>query len=254
MNLSFSQSLKQLQVKPTVYLPTRRPVHKRAQSETQEVGTKVAQWLTSPYDALTFGPRFTIGSLLSLPNTIQGLPQDVERLVKLLQDDRPLEDKQKIVLQELEARVASNLEQGAFVEEDVMNNIRTMLPSELVSQIEQIRGEAPTQEIVVPTDTMEVAPTPTATTTPPNTKVAEELSYLRLAVGEVRAAFQELRNNQDTSKESILKLNLKEAKSTLKRRLQELTPAMRQPGGDVDTVQAIDEAEKLLIQVENVTL
>eukprot|EP01024_Parvocaulis_polyphysoides_P007763 TRINITY_DN12287_c0_g1_i1.p1 TRINITY_DN12287_c0_g1~~TRINITY_DN12287_c0_g1_i1.p1 ORF type:complete len:267 (+),score=44.58 TRINITY_DN12287_c0_g1_i1:57-857(+) len=240
------------------------PLMVRSQVQSQEVGSKVQQWLASPYDALTFGPRFTLGSLLKLPNTLQGLPQDVDRLVKLLQDDRSVEEKQNIILQELEERVVGNLEKGATIEEDVLNNMKSVLPLEITQQIEEIRGQKPppsfdqttsysttsTYQQTASLNSQPISSSPASV--PPTNKVAEELSYLRLAVGELRSGIQELRDNTEISRDNMLKLKVRESKGTLSRRLQELTPGMREQGKeDQDVSKAIEEAEKLLAEVEN---
>jgi len=65
-------------------------------------GAKVEKWLKTPFDVLSFGPRATVGALISLPERLQMLQADVEKVTELIQDPRPIDEKQQVVLQEVE--------------------------------------------------------------------------------------------------------------------------------------------------------
>ncbi len=79
---------------------------------------------------------------------------------------------------------------------------------------------------------------------------ASELSEIRNAVSAVKAALEELRSDTDPSRAAMLRLNLREARGILARRLQETgTP----PGGVTGSgslAAATREAQVLLNEVD----
>eukprot|EP01025_Chloroclados_australasicus_P039416 TRINITY_DN4078_c1_g1_i6.p3 TRINITY_DN4078_c1_g1~~TRINITY_DN4078_c1_g1_i6.p3 ORF type:complete len:145 (-),score=2.09 TRINITY_DN4078_c1_g1_i6:53-460(-) len=101
----------------------------------QEVGRKVQPWLSSPFDALSFGPRLLVGSVLRLPSTLKSIPQDADRLAKLLQAGSTSQEKQSLILKELEELVVTNLQTGKVVEDDILTRVAPLLPSEVASLI-----------------------------------------------------------------------------------------------------------------------
>lgn len=69
---------------------------------------------------------------------------DVEKVAELLQDPRPLEEKQAVVLREIEDTLVECLERGATVEADVLANVKANLPPEVASIVTDLVPEPPT--------------------------------------------------------------------------------------------------------------
>jgi hypothetical protein len=74
------QALHASQQRTAVALP-RRLMTCRAQA----VGSKLEPYLATPFDVLAFGPRTTVGALLTAPQRLGALQADVQRLVDLVQ-------------------------------------------------------------------------------------------------------------------------------------------------------------------------
>jgi hypothetical protein len=71
-------------------------------TSTEKVGEKLAEWLKSPFDFAAFGPRLTVGALLSAPEKLNSLSDDVQKFTEILNSPAPPEDKSKQVASELE--------------------------------------------------------------------------------------------------------------------------------------------------------
>lgn len=67
-----------------------------------DVGDKLREWLSSPFDVAAFGPRLTVGALLSAPDRIQTFGTELERVSELMSSPAPPEDKSKLLASELE--------------------------------------------------------------------------------------------------------------------------------------------------------
>ena len=65
-------------------------------------GDKITEWIKSPFDVASFGPRLTVGYALSRLAQPSKLQDELETLRNLLQSPAPLEDKGKLVAAELE--------------------------------------------------------------------------------------------------------------------------------------------------------
>ncbi|KXZ46820.1 hypothetical protein GPECTOR_40g554 [Gonium pectorale] len=233
----------------------RRMLVVRAQSldTGASVGAKVERWLKTPFDVLAFGPRAGAGALLSVPERLQTLQQDVEKAIELLQDPRPLEEKQAVVLKEVEETLVSFLEKGATVESDVLANVKTLLPPEAATLINDLIPEPPNkQPDVVPVEPVDVQPVQ-----PPVTyyqadvlsnQVASEMTEIKKAVSGLKAALDAVRANTDVANTNILRLNLREARDQLARRLAEISPSTE---SDPSISAATREARILLEEVDS---
>jgi hypothetical protein len=67
-----------------------------------EVGKQLREWLVSPFDFAAFGPRLTLGALLSAPEKLQTLQQEIEKARETLSSPAPAEDKGKLLAAQLE--------------------------------------------------------------------------------------------------------------------------------------------------------
>lgn len=81
---------------------------------------------------------------------------------------------------------------------------------------------------------------------------ASEMTEIRSAVSGVKVALEDVRANTDTSRAAMLKLNLKEARDILARRLQETAPGVAPAGtsSDGSLAAATREASVLLDEVD----
>lgn len=240
-------------VKLITRLPKRSCVCVKAQSSDglPEIGTKVEKWLKTPFDIAAFGPRAGLGALVSIPDRLQTLRSDIDRVVELLQDPRPADEKQQIVLREVEDTVVEFLEKGTTIETDVRQNLKTVLPPDVVKQLEEIIPEPPNavKDVYQYDETStEIVPTFTAESVAAN-QVASEMQELKNAVSGVKDTLDAIKLNVDPSKTSMLKLNLREARDQLARRLQEASIAHTSPT-DSSVASAVREARILLEEVD----
>ena len=67
-----------------------------------EPGKKLNEWLKTPFDLAAFGPRVTVGALLSAPERFGRLQAEVQRVTEVLNSPAPVEDKTKMLAVELE--------------------------------------------------------------------------------------------------------------------------------------------------------
>eukprot|EP00882_Tetradesmus_deserticola_P013548 GHRQ01014384.1.p1 GENE.GHRQ01014384.1~~GHRQ01014384.1.p1 ORF type:complete len:171 (+),score=49.01 GHRQ01014384.1:166-678(+) len=119
-------------------------------ASTSFPGSKVEQWLKTPFDIASFGPRATLGALLSMPEKLQSLQTDVERVTLLVQDPRSVEEKQQLVLQEVEDQLVTFLERGATIESDILANLKVLLPPDVTKQLDELIPPPPNSQPVVP--------------------------------------------------------------------------------------------------------
>eukprot|EP00878_Enallax_costatus_P036734 GHUV01041280.1.p1 GENE.GHUV01041280.1~~GHUV01041280.1.p1 ORF type:complete len:178 (+),score=53.08 GHUV01041280.1:431-964(+) len=125
-----------------------------ASTSTSAPGSRVEQWMRTPFDLLAFGPRAGLGALLSMPERLQTLQSDVERVSQLVQDPRSVEEKQQLVMQEVEDTLVTFLERGATVETDILANIKVLLPPDVTKQLDELipppPNSQPTEVVVEP--------------------------------------------------------------------------------------------------------
>lgn len=98
---------------------------------SSQPGDKLLPLLRSPVDLLFLPGRLAAGTLTSLPDVFQQLPSDLERLTSLLSDPRPIEARQAELLEQLENRVATYVEKGSRVEDEVLESVSAALPQEV---------------------------------------------------------------------------------------------------------------------------
>lgn len=78
------------------------------------------------------------------------------------------------------------------------------------------------------------------------------MTEIKIAVNGVKVALEEVRSNADPTRTSMLRLNLKEARDILARRLQEIAPGIAPAGAgsDASLLAATREATVLLDEVD----
>eukprot|EP00879_Flechtneria_rotunda_P005220 GHRR01005503.1.p1 GENE.GHRR01005503.1~~GHRR01005503.1.p1 ORF type:complete len:257 (+),score=83.41 GHRR01005503.1:408-1178(+) len=233
------------------YVSSRRlGVVVRAES-TFSTGNKVEQWLRTPFDIAAFGPRTFVGGLVSLPERLQSLQTDLERVQLLVQDPRPIEEKQQLVLQEVEDTLVSFLERGATVESDVLANLKLVLPPDVMRQLDELIPPLPSNQPPVDVVEVELEEPPVVYTADAvlENQIVSEMTEIKLAVASVKSALEDLRGNVDLAKNNMLRLNLKEARDILARRLQETAPT-NPARVDSSLSAAMKEAKVLLEEVD----
>ncbi|EFN59842.1 hypothetical protein CHLNCDRAFT_49694 [Chlorella variabilis] len=245
-------------------------------------GDKLLPLLRTPFDLLALPGRVALGTLQSLPEILEKLPADVERLSLLAQDPRPLEDKQAEVLGELEDRVCGYLQKGTDTEAEVLGSVGAVLPDTLKEALPETLKDALKPRSGAGDDAWSGSsssngngsgpPKPLATWTitsddetvvvveeeenlPPMTPAAIAASQTAAEVMEVNAAVAALHEqltalqaNTDPSRANMIKLNLREAEQMLAGRLEQMAPSHRAVG-DATVQAAIREAEALLLEV-----
>lgn len=239
-------------------------------------GDKLLPLLRTPFDLLALPGRVALGTLQSLPEVLEKIPSDVERLTMLAQDARPLEEKQAEVLGELEDRVVSYLQKGAAAESEVLGSVGAALPEPLKEALPEplkevlrpkaydggngagggasgkplatwtITSDVEEDLVLVEEDAEDLPPmTPAAIAA---SQTAAEVMEVNAAVAALREQLAEMQSNTDPSRRPMIRLNVREAEETLARRLEQMTPEHRTVG-DVGVQTALQEAEALLAEV-----
>jgi hypothetical protein len=132
------------------------PLPPPAATVPDSVGDKVSEWLKTPFDFAAFGPRVTVGALLSAPERLRTLSTEIEKVQDILASPAPANDKSKMVAAELE-RFASvpglmlptviRIASGSYSDE-VQHTLRTSL-AVVLSNIPCVLVAAPSDGLVV---------------------------------------------------------------------------------------------------------
>jgi len=211
------------------------------------VGDKLGRWLKTPFDLLAFGPRASTGALLSAPEKLSTLPNDIQRVVELIQDPRPVEEKQTVLFKELEETVCEFLEKGAGVETDILANVKTILPAEAANMLTELIPQPPVkEEVIIPVQPVDVPVTVYQPEDVFQSQIASEVTEIKNAVTSLKAVLDDVRANTDPSRTNILRLNLREARDQLQRRLNEVAGSSAM---DASVSAAVREAGILLDEV-----
>mmetsp|Transcript_13897 Transcript_13897/g.24359 ORF Transcript_13897/g.24359 Transcript_13897/m.24359 type:complete len:266 (+) Transcript_13897:86-883(+) len=223
------------------------------------VGDKVGKWMLTPFDLLAFGPRATAGALISAPERLQTLQSDLQRLVELVQDPRPLEEKQSVLMKEMETTVLEFLEKGTIVEQDVLSNLKSALPADAAQMLSELIPEPPNKDFqsgpTVPVEPEYRSDAPTVMYGSQDVvavQAAGEVAQVRSAVAGLRAALDAVKDNMDVAGAPMLRVNLRDARDQLARRLDEAAPHAAGPLAEPDVAAAQREANILLNEVDAV--
>lgn len=261
----------------------------RSLSRDTEPGDRLGPIVTSsPLDFLSFGPRVALGVLLSTGDALQKIPQDVERVNKILSDEAmPMEGKQKEILMGVEDRLLEFVEKGVDVENGVIETLTNSIPQEVQGSLpEPLRELLLTPRQVARGSTNEDVPlsrnkplatwtittsmdedvysngngvvleeeeeefemTPVTAARTAQGQAAAELMDIETSVSSLRQSIDALKSNADDSKTGMLKLNVREAGQSLSQRIEQRAVSSRS-SGNPDIDAAILEAKELLNEV-----
>lgn len=261
----------------------------RSLSRDSEPGDRLGPIVTSsPLDFLSFGPRVAVGVLLSTGEALQKIPQDVERVNKILSDEAmPMEGKQKEILMEVEDRILEFVEKGVGVENGVIETLTNSIPQEVQGSLPEplrellltprqvARGgsnDAVTSNrnkplatwtittsvdeevysngngVVMEEEEEEFEMTPVTAARTAQGQAAAELVDIETSVSSLRKSIEALKSNTDDSKTGMLKLNVREAGQSLSQRIEQRAISSR-TAGNPDIDAAILEAKELLNEV-----
>ncbi|KAL6774014.1 hypothetical protein ACKKBG_A23445 [Auxenochlorella protothecoides x Auxenochlorella symbiontica] len=225
-----------IQVRDLGSVPVHRPrrgVQVRAQfGPTPQPGDRLLPLLRSPADVLALGPRVALGVLQSFPEALSQLPLDLQRLGSLVQDPRPIDQKQAEVLEVVETRVADYVEKGTALEAGLKAGVASVLPQGIKDAI-----PATLRESLLGRDTGRGSGDAPASRAEP-------------AAAEKPQSFaNNLRTNGDPALGTMSRLNVREAEETLRRRLQQLSAVHAVSAvPDPEVAAAIQEGEALLAE------
>eukprot|EP00879_Flechtneria_rotunda_P017116 GHRR01017924.1.p1 GENE.GHRR01017924.1~~GHRR01017924.1.p1 ORF type:complete len:188 (+),score=79.23 GHRR01017924.1:831-1394(+) len=154
-------------------------------------------------------------------------------------------------LQEVEDTLVSFLERGATVESDVLANLKLVLPPDVMRQLDELIPPLPSNQPPVDVVEVELEEPPVVYTADAvlENQIVSEMTEIKLAVASVKSALEDLRGNVDLAKNNMLRLNLKEARDILARRLQETAPT-NPARVDSSLSAAMKEAKVLLEEVD----
>jgi hypothetical protein len=77
-----------------------------------ELGNAVGKWLASPFDIVTFGARLAVGAVVSAPDRLGSLQDDIARVNEIVSSPAPPEDKLRSLASEAETCAPHVLEWG----------------------------------------------------------------------------------------------------------------------------------------------
>lgn len=190
------------------------------------------------------------------------------RLQELVGDPRPLETKAAEVNQDVQATLADYARRGRVAEEDILRNVSAVLPEELRALVPQPPPQ-PTTTIVIEEEVEEVFDYSTFSATEVMEQQAlAELADVKQAVVSLQVcrlhiqmhalvsvhrsctqeALNSLADNKEPGRDAMLRLNAREARDTLRGRLERLSPALSD--GQGATAAAVQEATALLEDVD----
>lgn len=194
-------------------------------------------------DAALFAPRAIAGAALTLSSSTADEP--VRRTPQ--------------TMQELAEAAVMYAERGMQAEYEAFSAITALVPPEVADAIPpQLRQLAPrpqAQNDVIDVEPLVTSTQPSATLAAANSpetllanQLAAEVATLRDAVKTVREAAEALQLAADEAQQPMLRLNLREARAILARRLEQLSA---QCSGGVGA-EAASEATMLLVAVDTV--
>eukprot|EP00798_Chlamydomonas_sp_ICE-L_P023015 gene23015-30208_t len=221
-------------------------------------GEKIAKWLGTPFDLLAFGPRSAAGAVVTFNDRIATLQTDVESLVELMQDPRPMDEKSAVIFKEVENRVVECVEKGADVETEVLSNLKMILPAEAANVLSELIPEQPGKAMGMsdmPSSSMDMSTNGMPADMPQVTysgsdvmadRLVSEVTEIKTANSELNTILDQVRSNTDVAMTNVLLLSLKDARDQLQRRLDEVSPtSLNEPS----VASAVREANILLDEI-----
>uniref|UniRef100_A0A061R8U5 Uncharacterized protein n=1 Tax=Tetraselmis sp. GSL018 TaxID=582737 RepID=A0A061R8U5_9CHLO len=239
------------------------PSDRFSSGSNEPIGSKLQKWMENPLTFLAMGPRAGLGALTSATEVVNRIPElqaeFEERMNFVINDPRPVSEKQEAIAKELESTLAELISTGEKVETDVLSQLSAQLPPEVLDAIpKDLKDAFPGLQPITEADPFsgewEVAADETFTYSPgtnyedPKPSSAPDLSQLKDAASAVRKALEEIQSSTDPSKRAMLKVNLTEARDLLKRRTQELNTG---DISDPSVKAAVAEASRLIAEVDS---
>lgn len=228
----------------------------------------LTNWLRSPTDLLTFGPRAALGALLSLPRAQERLAGAAERAQELLQDPRPPLEKAASAAKAAAEEVAGLVETGAGAEARAISAALEVLPADVVSALpadflaaveRASGGEAGGVETAASgssgSSSFESGVSPSSSIAPSDAdRAAEEAATLASAAARVAEAAGALAAAKSGSgggaQRGMARLNAREARAALARALEQASSATSSASPEVaDAAKLLDELDEALLAV-----
>ena len=228
----------------------------------------LTNWLRSPTDLLTFGPRAALGALLSLPRAQERLAGAAERAQELLQDPRPPLEKAASAAKAAAEEVAGLVETGAGAEARAISAALEVLPADVVSALpadflaaveRASGGEAGGVETAASgssgSSSSESGVSPSSSIAPSDAdRAAEEAATLASAAARVAEAAGALAAAKSGSgggaQRGMARLNAREARVALARALEQASSATSSASPEVaDAAKLLDELDEALLAV-----
>ena len=228
----------------------------------------LTNWLRSPTDFLTFGPRAALGALLSLPRAQERLAGAAERAQELLQDPRPPLEKAASAAKAAAEEVAGLVETGAGAEARAISAALEVLPADVVSALpadflaaveRASGGEAGGVETAASrssgSSSFESGVSPSSSIAPSDAdRAAEEAATLASAAARVAEAAGALAAAKSGSgggaQRGMARLNAREARAALARALEQASSATSSASPEVaDAAKLLDELDEALLAV-----
>ena len=228
----------------------------------------LTNWLRSPTDLLTFGPRAALGALLSLPRAQERLAGAAERAQELLQDPRPPLEKAASAAKAAAEEVAGLVQTGAGAEARAISAALEVLPADVVSALpadflaaveRASGGEAGGVETAASgssgSSSSESGVSPSSSIAPSDAdRAAEEAATLASAAARVAEAAGALAAAKSGSgggaQRGMARLNAREARAALARALEQASSATSSASPEVaDAAKLLDELDEALLAV-----
>ncbi|KAK9841044.1 hypothetical protein WJX81_007380 [Elliptochloris bilobata] len=182
----------------------------------------------------------------------QELQPEVEKIAYILQDPRPLDAKQSELVEAAEAVAARAVEAGAA-------SLAALLPAELAAQLpaELRRGAGSDPNAAAGSagyaETLAPYPDAAAPAMLATNQAAAEVDSVRGAMAALRTALEALACNADASQDAVLRLNARDARTGLARRLDQLSSATV-ASTDPQVAAALDDSVLLMEELESLSI
>eukprot|EP00873_Tetraselmis_striata_P043337 jgi/Tetstr1/463601/TSEL_000754.t1 len=239
---------------------------------SEPLGAKLDKWMKDPFSLLAMGPRAGLGALTTASEALEKLPElqaELEERVNFVMNDpRPVDEKQELIAKDVEATLAEMIAKGEELETGVLSQFAAQLPPEVMEAIPaELKDAFPGLKTAGPSedpfadewetkydDSYTYTPPPVAppsSAPPPSSPAARDMMMLKESATSVRGALEAIQQNSDPSKSAMLKVNLKDSRDELGRRVRELGAIQY---GDASMSAALAESKKLLEEVDSLRL
>mmetsp|Transcript_47363 Transcript_47363/g.120877 ORF Transcript_47363/g.120877 Transcript_47363/m.120877 type:complete len:229 (-) Transcript_47363:261-947(-) len=106
---------------------------------SEPLGAKLDKWMKDPFSLLAMGPRAGLGALTTASEALEKLPElqaELEERVNFVMNDpRPVDEKQELIAKDVEATLAEMIAKGEELETGVLSQFAAQLPPEVMEAI-----------------------------------------------------------------------------------------------------------------------